>query len=117
MVVRIRLGERPKPAAKRARNRRAALGIATLLKPASLMALALGIWGVGADLRLTGSFTIASGWLSHWGVWLGTAVMLEVCSLALNRYGQKEAPSPVKASQAGVARRVRRSERSPAGLP
>lgn len=117
MVVRLRLGKRPKPAAKRARNRRFALGIATLLRPAALMALALGIWGVGAHLKLTGTFAIASGWLSHWVVWLGTAVMLQVCSFALNRYGQNEAPSALKTSPAGVARRAQRSERAPAGLP
>lgn len=117
MVVRIRLGKRPKPAAKRARNRRVAMGIAALLKPAALMALALGIWGMGADLKLTGSFAIASGRLSHWGVWLGTAVMLQVCSLVLNRYGQNEALSEPKAAQAGATRRIRRSERAPAGLP
>jgi hypothetical protein len=117
MVVRLRLGKRPKPAARRARNRRFALGIATLLKPAALMAVALGIWGVGADLKLASSFAIASGLLSHWGLWLGTAVVLQVCSFALNRYGQNEALSPPKASQAGVARRAQRSERAPSGLP
>jgi hypothetical protein len=116
MVVRIRLGKRPKPAAKRARNRRLAQGVATLLKPAALMALALGIWGIAADLKWTGTFAIASGWLSHWVVWLGTAVMFQFCSFALNRYGQNEADSPPKASRAGVARRARRSE-SAAGLP
>jgi hypothetical protein len=88
MVVRIRLGKRPKPAAKRARNRHLAQGIAVLLKPAALMALALGIWGLAADLKLTSSFAIASGWLSHWAVWIGMAVLLEFCSFALNRYSQ-----------------------------
>jgi hypothetical protein len=98
MVVRIRLGKRPKPSAKRARNRRLAQGVAVLLKPAALMALALGLWGVGADLKLTTRFAIASGWFSHWQVWLGAAVVLEFCSLALNRYGRSEAPSPKQAA-------------------
>ena len=116
MVVRIRLGKRPKPAAKRARNRLFAQGVATLLKPAALMALALAIWGLGADLKLTGGFAIASGWASHWEVWLGAAVMLQFCSFALNRYGRKQAAAPPQASQGGV-RGVRRSERATAGLP
>ena len=117
MVVRIRLGKRPKPAAKRARNLRLAQGIAVLLKPAALMALVLGIWDVGADLKLTSAFVIAAGWLSHGAVWIGAAVFFEFCSFALNRYGQNEAPSPPEGSQAGVARRARRSERATAGLP
>ena len=93
MVVRIRLGKRPKPAAKRARNRRLAEGIATLLTPAALMALALGIWAICADLKLTTTFAIDSGLFSHWQVWLGVAAGLEFCSFALNRYGRNGAPS------------------------
>jgi len=101
MVVRIRLGKRPKPAAKRARNRRLAQGIAVLLHPAALMALALGIWSVGADLKLTSAFAIASGWFSHWPAWIGTAVLLGFCSFALNRYSQSRAlASPPRAEAA-----------------
>jgi hypothetical protein len=107
MVVRIRLGKRPRPAAKRARNRRLAQGVAVLLKPAALMALALGIWGIGADFKLTTRFAIDSGWFSHWQVWLGTAVVLEFCSLALNSYGRSEAPSPKQAARAERAAAVR----------
>jgi Flp pilus assembly protein protease CpaA len=115
MVVRIRLGKRPKPAAKRARNRRFAQGVAALLKPAALMALALGIWAIGADFKLTSTFAIASGWLSHWLVWLAVAVILEFCSIALNRYGQNQAPA--KTLRTGPAHRAGRSERAAAGLP
>jgi hypothetical protein len=93
MVVRIRLGKRPKPAAKRARNRRLAEGVAALLIPAALMAFALGIWAIGADLKLTSTFAIDSGLFSHWQVWLGAATALEFCSLALNRYGRSGATS------------------------
>src|SRR5215472_1579882 len=110
MVVRIRLGKRPKPAAKRARNRRFAQGVAALLKPAALMALALGIWAVGASFKLSSTFAIASGWLSHWLVWLIVAVVLELCSIALNRYGQNQAPP--KTSRTDPAHRPGRSERT-----
>ena len=54
----------------------------------SLAALVLAIWRLGADLNLTGSFAIPSGLFSHWQVWMGAAVLLQVCSLALNRYGR-----------------------------
>ena len=114
MVVRIRLGKRPKPSAKRARNRRFAQGGAALLKPAALMALALGMWGIGADLKLTSAFAITSGWFSLWPVWLGTAVLLELCSFGLNRYGQPKTSSPLQAPRAGSSRRT---EHTAAGLP
>jgi hypothetical protein len=55
------------------------------------MALVLGIWNVGADLKVTSAFVIAAGWLSHGAVWIGAAVLLEFCSFALNRYGQSRA--------------------------
>ena len=115
MVVRIRLGKPSKPAAKRARNRRVAQGVAALLTPPALMALALGIWAVGANFKLTSTFAIASGWLSHWLVWLVVAVVLELCSIVLNRYGQNQARP--KTSRTDPARRAGRSERTAAGLP
>jgi hypothetical protein len=116
MVVRIRLGNRPKPSAKRARNRRFAQGFAILLKPAALMALVLGLWGIGAALKLTSGFAITSGWLSRWQVWLGTAVLLELCSFALNRYEQRKASSPPPGSRATSGRRGERTEPTAAGL-
>jgi hypothetical protein len=88
MLVRIRLGRQPMPAVKRVRNRRIALAIAALLSPGALAALVLAIWRLGADLNWTGTFAIPSGLFSHWQVWMGTAVLLQVCSLALNRYGR-----------------------------
>ena len=99
MVVRIRLGKRGKPAVKRARNRRLALGIAALLTPAALMALVLAFWRLGADLNLTTSFAIASGLFSHWQVWMGAAAALESCAFALNRYGRGGSRSATAANQ------------------
>jgi hypothetical protein len=93
MVVRIRLGKGPKPAVKRAQNRRIALGISALLTPSALMALVLAIWRIGADLNLTGSFAIPSGPFSHWQVWMGAAAFLQLCAFALNRYGRGDARS------------------------
>jgi hypothetical protein len=93
MVVRIRLARGRRPAIKRARNRRAALAVASLLSPAALMALALAAWSFAADLKLTGSFAILSGLFSHWQVWLGAAALLQFCSFALNRYGRNAQPA------------------------
>jgi hypothetical protein len=93
MVVRIRLGKQSRPAAKRAKNRRLAQGVAALLTPAALIAFLLGFWRIGADLSLTGSFAIPSGLFSHWQVWIGAAVLLQFCSYALNRYGRNQPTS------------------------
>lgn len=111
MLVRIRLGRQPKPAVKRARNRRIALAIAALLTPAALAALVLAIWRLGADLNLTGSFAIPSGLFSHWQVWMGTAILLQVCALGLNRYGRGTSSSPKRrkvesGEVAGIAKKT-----------
>jgi hypothetical protein len=67
------------------------------------MALALGIWDVGADLKLTSAFVIASGWLSHGAVWIAAAVLLEFCSFALNRYGQSRASASSPRGEAALS--------------
>jgi hypothetical protein len=90
MVVRIRFGKRLKADAKRAQNRRVAQGIAALLTPAALMACMLGVWGIGADFKWTSSFAIPTGLFSHWQFWIGTAALLQLCSYALNRYGNSD---------------------------
>jgi hypothetical protein len=96
MVIRIRLAKplksRPqtgKPgAAYMQQNRRLALAAAALMTPAALMAGVLGVWRIGADLKWTSGFAIASGLFSHWQVWLGVAFVLQLCAHILNRYGR-----------------------------
>lgn len=90
MLVRIRFGKRPPVDSKRAKNRRVAQTIALFLKPAALMAFVLGSWRITSDLNWTGGFAISSGFFSHWQVWLGGAVLLQLCSHALNRYGKSD---------------------------
>jgi len=87
MVVRIRFRKGPRLGLKRQKNRRAALALAALLTPAALVALLLAVWRILADLSWTNSFAIPSGLFSHWQVWLGGAVVLELCARLLNRYG------------------------------
>ncbi|HEY1341382.1 MAG TPA: hypothetical protein VGF59_27920 [Bryobacteraceae bacterium] len=52
------------------------------------MAFALGAWRIAADLKWTNGFAIPSGIFSHWQVWLGGAVLLQLCSRVLNHYGK-----------------------------
>ena len=93
MVVRIRFGKGFKLGRKRQRNKRLALVLAALLPPSALAAALLAVWRVAADLNWTSSFAISSGIFSHWQVWLGTAVALQLCARALNRYGKSGDPA------------------------
>jgi hypothetical protein len=88
MVVRIRFAKGPKLGSRRNGNRKLAMAAAALLPPAALVACVLAVWRVAADLNFTNSFAIPSGLFSHWQVWLGAAVALQVCSRVLNRYGK-----------------------------
>jgi len=90
MIVRIRFRRGPKVGRKRKTGRRLAIGIAAFLPPLAFTAGVLAVWRIAADLKLAGSFAISRGLFSHWQVWLGGAIFLEVCSRALNRYGRNE---------------------------
>ena len=89
MVVRIRFGKGLKLGRKRQKNKRVALLLAALLPPSALAAGVLALWRIAADLNWTSSFAITSGIFSHWQVWLGAAVALQLCARALNRYGHR----------------------------
>jgi hypothetical protein len=93
MVVRIRFGPAPVVGTRRKKNQRAAVALAALLTPAAVTALVLGIWRIAADLKWTQSFAIPSGLFSHWQVWLGVAVVLQLCSRVLNRYARAKDPA------------------------
>lgn len=54
-----------------------------LLTPAALVALAMGLWRVGADLDWAAEFPIAAGFFSHWQVWIALSVGLKVISSSL----------------------------------
>ena len=93
MVVRIRFGKGLKLGRKRQKDKRLALVLAALLPPSALAAEILAIWRIAADLKWTGSFAISDGIFSHWQVWLGAAVALQLCGRALNRYGKSGDPA------------------------
>ena len=91
MVVRIRFAKGPVVNRKRKPDEGLAglaMAVAALLTPAAVMALVLGVWRIGAGLKLTSSFYIASGPFSDWRLWLGVAALLQLCSYFLNRYGK-----------------------------
>ena len=88
MRVRIRFGKGPKVAKKRRKNQRMALVAAAMLTPASLVALAMGLWRLAADLNWTSAFVIRGGLFSNWLVWVVAAILLQLCAHVLNRYGK-----------------------------
>jgi hypothetical protein len=87
MIVRIRLRLGSPIQRKHGKNRPLALAAGGLLVPASLMAYALGFWRLASDMGMAGEFGI-KGMFSHWQIWIGTAVLLQVTASILNRYGR-----------------------------
>lgn len=87
MLIRIRFGKGPKVGRRRG-TQRAAIVTAALLTPLAALAFVLACWRIAADLSWTGSFAIAGGFFSHWQIWMGAAVLLQLCSRVLNRYGR-----------------------------
>ncbi len=59
--------------------------IAALLTPASVVALVLGLWRLGADLGWTEDFVIANGLFSHWQVWFALALGLKATGSLIHR--------------------------------
>jgi len=88
MVVRIRFRIGPNVSRNRRRNRRLAMAFASFLTPASVMAAALGVWGLAAGPQWASNFAIRTGLFSHWQVWLGSAALLQTVAYLLNRYGR-----------------------------
>ena len=93
MVVRIRFARGPRVTREGRKNQRIAAAAAALLTPAAVMALALGMWRIGADLNVASRFFIEAGPLSHWQVWLAAAALLQLCSHYLSRYGKSKDPA------------------------
>ena len=112
MIVRIRFGRGPAVRRGRGKNRQLAWAAGALLAPAAVMALALGVWRLAADLRWAREFAVSEGLLSHWQVWLGIAIAIELVAWLLNRYGsgsgqgpaeaQARRPPPAAAGKAGL---------------
>jgi hypothetical protein len=91
MIVRIRLG-RARSQRKTREKHNVALGLASLLTPAAVMALVLAVWPLAADLKFAGAFPIDQGVFSHWQVWMVLACGLQSMAMALNRVGKTGEP-------------------------
>jgi hypothetical protein len=88
MIVRLRFNTGPRIRKTKGKNRHVASAIAALMWPAVLTAYVLGVWGLGAQIQVTGAFGIAHGMFSHWQVWLATALWLHLATVVISRYGR-----------------------------
>ncbi len=91
MIVRLRFPAGPQVRKSAGKNRHIASAIAALMWPAVLTTYVLGFWALGAEIKLAGKFSIASGVFSHWQSWMIAGLSLNAATLSLNRYGQNGA--------------------------
>lgn len=68
--------------------------VAYLLRPLALVAAALGVWRLSADLGWTGAFFITHGLFSHFQVWIALAIGLHFVTVALDRSVRPIAQQP-----------------------
>ena len=73
-------------------------GLTHILNPASVFALALGLWRLGADLGLTNPFALSDGPFSHWQVWMFAAGGLQAIGYALRKRCLSTGSDPKSAS-------------------
>ena len=90
MVVKIRFGLGPVVTRRKGKNGRMASLGASLLTLGSICLGSLGVWRLGQDLDLAGDFVFPSGFLSHWQVWIGSAIVFQYGAWHLTRYARLE---------------------------
>jgi hypothetical protein len=90
MLVKVRFAQGPRITAGRTKNRKLALGFATLLMPGILASWVLVIWRFASDLGFAEAFAIEQGPFAHWQPWVGVALTLHVAVSALNRYARRD---------------------------
>ena len=78
MVVRIRITRVP-------RVSEVASGLAGPLTLLAVTCFSMSVWKILADLDWAGKFFISSGVLSHWQLWIASAVGAQLISFRLSR--------------------------------
>ena len=87
MIVKVRFPEGSPLQHRRGTNRALSAAFGALLVPAALMAYSLGFWRLASDIGLAGQFGI-TGVFSHWQLWIGLGITMNVAAVTLNRYGR-----------------------------
>jgi hypothetical protein len=88
MVVKVRLGRGPVVTRRKGKNSRIAILTSSLLSLVAISCASLGFWRLGNDLNWAGAFVFQNGLLSHWQIWIGTAVAVQYASWRLTRYAR-----------------------------
>jgi hypothetical protein len=88
MVVKIRFGSGPLVTRRKGKNSHSALIAASSLTLVSVCLASLGVWRLTEDVDLTGSFIFPDGILSHWQVWLASAVLTQYGAWRLTQYAK-----------------------------
>ena len=73
---------------RQGKNSRMAMLAASLLTLVSISCASLGLWRLGTDLDWAGDFVFSRGLLSHWQVWIGTAIAVQYGCWRLTRYAK-----------------------------
>jgi hypothetical protein len=60
------------------------------LNPGAMIALVFGLWRLGEDLGLTGTFVISEGLFSHWLVWIMLSGGLKALATMATRNAESE---------------------------
>jgi hypothetical protein len=68
--------------------------LVALMTPAAIVGLAMGLWRLSADLDWAGAFPIASGFFSHWQVWIALSIGLKMLSSSLLAWESKSRKIP-----------------------
>jgi hypothetical protein len=88
MVVKIRFARGPLLTRRKGKNSRIAMLAASLLTLVAICLASLGVWRLCQDLGLAGEFVFSDGFLSHWQVWIGSAVLMQYACWRLTRYAR-----------------------------
>lgn len=99
MVVKVRFGRGTVVTRRKGKNSRIALLAASLLTLVAICLASMGVWRFCQDVDLAGDFIFADGFLSHWQVWIGSAVLVQYACWRLTRYARRarahaEVPAP-----------------------
>jgi hypothetical protein len=93
MVVKINFGRGSVVARRKGKNSRIALLGAGLLTMSSICLGSLAIWRFCRDVGLAGDFIFEDGFLSHWQVWLASAVGTQYGGWRLRQYAKQASES------------------------
>jgi hypothetical protein len=77
--------ERKLPDANLVTPREMAHGLTHMLTPACAIAYALALWRIGEDMGWARDFAIRQGLFSHWQVWFGLGIGLQMTIYELRR--------------------------------